>query len=307
MFILTLTGGDSGSSLSGTAVLAKNLATLEITDSAIVNNSATGIGNAVRSMGSDVIIRRAVFTGNVSVQSDAALFASTYQGNAGSVTIGQSIFALNEADNGTVTPNVFVPNTVAKVNEGQNLYDDASGNFFDQFPGTGDYLGTPDYLVTTVEDTFDHTDDVESLSLREAIDLANNDTGASEIWLPAWNFVLTRDRGTNITDTDIAYGDLDIKDSLTLRGVTGETSVSWTPGVVDDIFDLLGDFTGDGISSNDDGDVDGADYLAWSQQSGSTGGVFSADGDDDGDVDGDDLALWSNYYGNTLDIFDILV
>ena len=304
---VTLTGGDSGSSLSGTAVLAKNLATLEITDSAIVNNSATGIGNAVRSMGSDVIIRRAVFTGNVSVQSDAALFASTYQGNAGSVTIGQSIFALNEADNGTVTPNVFVPNTVAKVNEGQNLYDDASGNFFDQFPGTGDYLGTPDYLVTTVEDTFDHTDDVESLSLREAIDLANNDTGASEIWLPAWNFVLTRDRGTNITDTDIAYGDLDIKDSLTLRGVTGETSVSWTPGVVDDIFDLLGDFTGDGISSNDDGDVDGADYLAWSQQSGSTGGVFSADGDDDGDVDGDDLALWSNYYGNTLDIFDILV
>ncbi|QEG37405.1 hypothetical protein [Bythopirellula goksoeyrii] len=114
-------------------------------------------------------------------------------------------------------------------------------------------------------------------------------------------------RPSRQTRQDVLYGDLDSKESLIIRGVTGATSVAWTPGVVDAIFDLLGDFSDDGISSPYDGDVDGGYYFIWQQQNGSIGGTYSADADDDGDVDGDDLDIWSDHYNNTLDIFDIVV
>ena len=308
---VTVTGGDSGAALSGTAVLVQDQASLEIIDSAIVNNSGAGDGVAIRSQGADVVVRRSVFTNNTSTAQDAALFATKLTSYGGSVTIGQSIFALNQADSGTVTPNVWVANGVARISEGYNLYDEESGNFFNQVAQSTDYLGTTGYIVTTIEDTFDHANNNESLSVREAIDLANNDSGASKVCLPAWHFELTRDRGTNATDTDVSYGDLDITDSLVVRGISSAsgaaTNIAWRSGVTDAIFDLLGDFTGDGIASPDDGDVDGGDFFIWQQQNGSTGGIFSADADDDGDVDNDDLDIWSQYHGNTLDLFDIAV
>lgn len=165
-------------------------------------------------------------------------------------------------------------------------------------------------MVTTVEDTFDHNDNDESLSIREAIALANDtDNVTEEIWIPAWQFTLTRDRatyGVGSTDTDIAFGDLDISDSLVIRGIEGQTKVDWKAGVVDEIFDLLGDFNGDG--QTDDGLVGLADFSIWQAQNGSTGAweEFSADGDDDGDVDADDYAIWVQHYGNTLDLFDLV-
>ena len=136
---------------------------------------------------------------------------------SGSLTIGDSIFALN-GTYGTA-PNVKASTAVIKTNLGNNLYDSSAGGFFNVVSGTGDYLGTPTYVVTTVADTFDHSNDVESLSIREAIDKANTTSGAQEIWIPAWKFTLTRDRGTATTDTDVSIGDLDISDSVTVRGV----------------------------------------------------------------------------------------
>jgi hypothetical protein len=156
------------------------------------------------------------------------------------------------------------------------------------------------HVVTSIRDSFHHFDDVAALSLREAIDLANENDGTAEtVWMPAWNFVLTRERtgGVGTTDIDIAFGDLDIADSLTVRGVsTTLTTLRWRQGVVDALFDLLGDYNGNGLAGGtaDDGYVNGRDFLEWQRFS------PSADGDDDGDVDGDDLAIWQNNYGNTL-------
>jgi len=144
-------------------------------------------------------------------------------------------------------------------------------------PGSGDYLGTPTYVVTSVADTFNHADDLEALSLREAVDLANNASTPAEIWLPAWRFQLTRDRGSNATDIDVAYGDLDVKKSMTIRGVADRTHVEWKPGIVDKVFDLLGDGNNDGQA--DYNSVSSADYTIWQDQNGSTGALeqFSAD------------------------------
>lgn len=50
---------------------------------------------------------------------------------------------------------------------------------------------------------------------------------------------------------------------------------------------------------DEDGDVDGADFLAWQRGFGITSGAFLADGDanGDGDVDENDLFSWESQYG----------
>jgi hypothetical protein len=50
---------------------------------------------------------------------------------------------------------------------------------------------------------------------------------------------------------------------------------------------------------NDDGTVDGADFLAWQRGFGTTSGGTLANGDANGDgaINGDDLTIWKNQYG----------
>jgi T5SS/PEP-CTERM-associated repeat protein len=57
---------------------------------------------------------------------------------------------------------------------------------------------------------------------------------------------------------------------------------------------LAGDYNNDGL-------VDGADYVVWAKQSGLSGDDLAADGDSSGTVDDDDLAFMSKYFGNTLE------
>jgi CSLREA domain-containing protein len=153
---------------------------------------------------------------------------------------------------------------VAKTSGGGNMYDNASGGFFNTagVAQPTDFLGTPAYVVTTTADTWNNADNAESLSLREAVALANSATGAQTVWLPAWNFRLTRSRaafgGGSPTDTSVAFGDLDVTDSLSVRGVAGRTSVAWRLGVVDKVFELLGDYNNDGVAG---GGVNAADYT----------------------------------------------
>lgn len=308
---LTVSGGYGWSSPLGMAALAQNQAELEIVDSAIVNNIGYGTGVAIRSVGSDVTILRSVFTNNQGYDG-VAVWATEQGANTGSLTIGESIFALNSnwGNYTGTTPNVKAATNVVKTSLGKNLYDNGTGGFFDVVWGAGDHLGTPHYVVTTVADTFNHADNVESLSIREAVDKANTTAGVQEIWIPAWNFVLTRDRttygGGSLTDIDAAFGDLDIKESLIIRGVAERTSIAWKAGIVDEVFDLLGDYNHDG--QPDFNYVSSADYTIWQSQNGSTGDYeeFSADGDDDGDVDQDDYNIWLQNFGQALQLFDVL-
>ncbi|MEX0611801.1 MAG: hypothetical protein WD229_06755 [Pirellulales bacterium] len=161
----------------------------------------------------------------------------------------------------------------------------------------GDYIGTPDYVVTSIADTYDGSSDPVNMSIRDAIHRANITAGTQEIWLPAWNFVLTRQRTTapNLIEMNVSEGDLEIDQSLIIRGIDGSTSVAWAPeAAVDKVFELLGDY-------NSDGSVDAADYVIWQT------GNLAADGDDDGDVDGADLAVRNANFGNTLTLTGILV
>jgi hypothetical protein len=308
---LTLSNGVSW--VAGQTLYASPGSVVSITDSAIAQQLATYNGISVQVHSSDLTVRRSVFTNNKnSYASGAAIDVYGTSSAPSTLTIGESLFALNDYydyyGNPGTTYNVRVNQYVNKINEGNNLIDDAGGGFFDTTPGIGDYLGAPDYVVTSIADEFNHANDGFSLSLREAVDLANQPSGPNVIWLPAWRFTLTRDRqtygGGSPTDTDVAFGDLDIKGPLTIRGIADRTRIEWKPGVVDAVFDLLGDYSDDGL-------VNAADYTVRVDQNGSGSGtpvdweVYTADGDDDGDVDTADHTVWSTYYGSSLDLFDV--
>jgi hypothetical protein len=174
------------------------------------------------------------------------------------------------------------------------------------FTAASDYMGNVHYVVTGVADTYTHSDDDRVTSIREAIDLANTTSGAQEIWLPAWKFKLTRERNsiTQLTDMDVSFGDLDIADALTIRGVSGSTSVTWRAGAASDaVFDLLGDYNGDGITSADNGVVDSGDYVIWAASDGSTN--LQADGNDDGVVNSLDYDVYRSRFGNTLTLLNV--
>jgi hypothetical protein len=305
-----MTVANGASTQSGQVAVAANGATFEILDSAIVNHTAYASGSAILISSAHLVVSRSVFTNNdnTSILGGTAIWLTGTTAAPASVEVGESIFALNAQptyNGGTTHYAIRLSGTVTKINHGKNLYDYAGGGFFDTTPGVDDYLGTPNYVVTSAADTFNHADDLEALSLREAIDLANNATAPAEVWLPAWRFTLTLDRGANASDTDVAFGDLDVKNSVTIRGVQGRTSVAWMAGVVDKVFDLLGDYNNDGEA--DYGSVSAADYTIWQNQNGSSGGLeqFSADGDDDGDVDAADYDIWHDNYGHALDLVDV--
>lgn len=315
---LTIANGNTNTDAQ--AIKAENQATLEIINSAIVNHATGMITSAVWIQNADSTIRRSVFANNEGSgrNGGTAVYAtSTSVSTPASITIGESVFANNTQSRSSWAENVYVynPTLVTRINEGNNLVDVATGGFFDAVPGAGDHIGPVDYVVTTKADSFDHTNNDESLSLREAIDLSNQSAGQQEIWIPAWALELTRDRATygggSATDTDIAFGDLDIFDDLIIRGVSGKTSVTWKPGTADEVFDLLGDYNDDGQA--DYNNVSAADYTLWANTNGSGSGtsadweLFAADGDDDGDVDQDDYDIWAQHLGNELDLIDVAV
>ena len=124
--------------------------------------------------------------------------------------------------------------------------------------------------------------------------------------MPAWNFKLTRQSIRNFgqTDIDTAIGDLDIKESLTLRGVSASTFVARRTGTVNDaVFDLIGDFNGDGVIS-DDNTVDNVDWVIWRDTLGSTTDL-RADADDNGIIENADKSWWQANFGYTLTRIDV--
>jgi predicted outer membrane repeat protein len=302
---MTLTGGHA---VNGGAVTVRAGGQLTVTQSAFVNNVATidggvtGNGGAiyVAPTATSVSITNSVITANTSVNGGGIRSDKT------GVQIGNTIIANNIGNSGSQDVYLGVAGITFTSQGGNRLT--TTGNTGTTFTtNPSDYVGAVDYVVTGVTDTFDHADDATVRSVRDAIDTANTTAGIQEIWLPAWKFVLTRQRDTTpgATDIDIAFGDLDIHQSLVLRGVQGPTSFQWRAGIVDAYFDLIGDYNGDGIANgSDNGGVGSEDYTIWADTLGSTTDL-RADGDDNGIVAQADWTVWASHYGNTLTHFGV--
>ena len=296
---LTVTGGNS--LYVGGGIRVNGGSNLSLNKVAVVNNvTATEGGGLYADPGSTAFITNSVFTGNIAGGAGGGIkIISTAD-----IDIGTTIVVGN-FDGGTVSGTGanevgFGGTLTAFTSQGYNLFGNLPGalrtNSNDQYevPAT--------YVVTSVADTFNHLDDAFALSLREAIDRANDPAVDDHILLPAWNYLLTIERDSeSLTDTETGYGDLEIKDTLTIQRAgaplaVGVSAVNWREGVTDDVFELLGDYHTDLV-------VDQLDFVEWRNRYGGNSEI--ADGDEDTDVDLDDYALYYQNFGNELELINV--
>jgi len=87
-------------------------------------------------------------------------------------------------------------------------------------------------------------------------------------------------------------------ESFVFGAMAGEDSFG-IAGVAGFSFDVLPEAPVESADFDEDGDVDGKDFLAWQAGFGTSGGASLADGDanGDGNVDGADRALWEMQFG----------
>jgi hypothetical protein len=282
----------------GGAVRVQNGGQLNLDYSAVVGNATSrkGYGGAIYFAASGHgSITNSVITVNEADFDTGGVYladADTPE-SAGAVYVANSIIVNNSDGNATSYPDVYAGDNREFTSGGHNRLGNAATGFGvngDYFKPAGTFVH---YVVTGVADTYGSSNLV-NMSLRDAIASANNSAGGDEIWLPAWTFVLTRDRATfgqGSTDMEASFGDLDIVDSLTIRGIGGPsvpaTSVNWLTSVVaDKVFELVGDYNLDGVVNPADDSV-------------LPSGSLAADGDDNGVENGADLTVRQNNNGHT--------
>lgn len=299
---VTLTGGKArnASNENGGAIAVRG--TLHLSESALVGNETTMTGSDGGAIyfwpAGGGSITNSVITANHAVDMTGGIHLASNPPN-GTVTLTGTIVANNTDGNTSAGNDVHGNGTRVFTNGGSNRLTSGGQGFT---AVSSDYIGAVDYVVTGLGDTYDGTTDKVKMSTRDAIHQANIIAGAQEIWLPAWKFMLTRERTALPTadEMDVAQGDLEVKQSLTIRGVNGLTSVAWRAGsAADKVFELLGDYNNDGVADQSPSDVDSSDYVIWAKR------LPGADGNDDGVVDQDDHTVWTQHFGNTLMLWGV--
>jgi hypothetical protein len=302
---LSLTLGDIPNGQDGGGIRVQNGGILNLDYSAIVGNEtgSSGSGAAIYfyATGSGSI-SNSVITVNHADDTSGGVYLAGTTGTGGTVTVANTIIAKN-TDDSSSTPDIYVGANRTLDSLGNNRFTSAP-----QGPGftleSSDHVEPVDYVVTTIVDVFDGTSDPVSMSIRDSINQANITAGAQEVWLPAWAFVLTLERTaeSNMPELEISQGDLDITDSLTIRGIGTATTVGWTPGVIDRVFELVGDYNGDN-------QVTLADRTIWVDTQNSTAdpAAVTADGDDNGVVDPDDEDEYLAHSDNMFSLLNVIV
>ncbi|MEM8680349.1 MAG: CSLREA domain-containing protein, partial [Planctomycetota bacterium] len=236
---MTVAGG-STTSVGGGVLVGNggsgNRATFLATETSFVDNVATNGGGIYNHNRSNTDVRRSVFTRNQATSTSGAIHSNNLPG-LGQIVFEGLVLAQNTA---SIGPNVG-SNTAAFVNLGNNLVDitTGAGSLF-----VGDTIGTANYVVNSVADTFDPASGTRARSLREAVDLANDSGSDSSIWLAPWLFRLNR-QGTG----GESEGAIDVLGSsdLTIQGLdlgasNAQTTLDATD-LLDSVFDDIG--TGD--------------------------------------------------------------
>jgi CSLREA domain-containing protein len=185
---MTFTGGKVTTAIHGTAgggaIYSDTGSTLYVNEVAFVENvsESTGGGGAIRIGDADsvVTIHKSVFTQNVAENGVGGAIAAFGSSGNGSFTVGSTVFANNTSDT-TIYENFY--SDFALTNDGYNVLDNDPNPpvFFDYTTNGTDYLGSAEYVVTSVADTYDGDPDTVNMSLRDAIDLANDNSGDGEI------------------------------------------------------------------------------------------------------------------------------
>lgn len=218
---VTLTGADITEGTNGTsggAVWVRRTGTLRLQESAVTGNTAGGVGGGIYNAGT-LDVTDSVITKNRSGGLGGGIRA------VGMATLRNTIIANNTGRTGSIGGHDVFGHFSS---DGSNLLTSNRGS-------TGlhsDYVKNVYFVVTSIEDAFDHSDDHIALTLREAVDQENRQSGRNEIWLPAWHFKLSLDG-----DGGVEVGSIDVDNYLRLRGTSAAKTRIDATGIVDKAFD----------------------------------------------------------------------
>jgi hypothetical protein len=285
---LTVTGG---SAQTGGGVRADAGSNLELVEIAVAGNQAIDSGGGVYTAATQTTLLDSVITANSATgNSNPSSGGGLHVASQAPIAVSGTIIALNVASIGDADWFHATPASLSSL--GDNLFGSVPAALQSELDPSDLVDSSVDFVVASRIDSNRTTPASFDLSAREAVMQTNLVPGADMIWLPAWDLQLTIVRLPGL-DSDAAYGDLDVKESLTVRGVDGRTSVTWANGLVDRVFDLIGDYNRNGI-------VDSADLTIW-QNSYGYGEIsnITGDGNHDGIVDSEDYDVWFTNFGQS--------
>jgi len=246
---LTVTGADTSAEGAGFYVYRGDLSLDQV---AVINNRTTnsvGGGGILNKQGNLDVVDSVFAYNDTTANLGAIIRTWGATGFAATTTLSGNVFAKNTQSGGDLQGQIAHSVTGSTTSLGGNVSDSA-GRDFANWPNNilvhaTDYVDAsgPDHVVTSLVDTFRTTPDINRLSLREAVDLANDSVSTpEEIWLPAWTFLLTR-TGSDTGSPNVSLGDIDILDDLTILGIDdSETTVDAT-FIVDNVFEEIGTAT----------------------------------------------------------------
>lgn len=217
-----LTGADITEGTNGTsggAVWVRPTGTLYLQESAVTGNTAGGVGGGIYNAGT-LDVTDSVITNNRSGGLGGGIRAVEL------ATVRNTIIANNYRNGGLVLGSDVFGHFSS---DGSNLLTNRWGTSDFRY----DHVGNTNYVVTSIEDGFDHSDDEYSLTLREAVDKAGR---YSEIWLPAWLFRLSLEGEGGVEVGSIEVG----KYRMKIRGISSDKTIIDATGIVDQAFDDLG-------------------------------------------------------------------
>jgi predicted outer membrane repeat protein len=243
---VTLTGADISAGINGVvggAIWVRSGAVLDLKDSAVVDNTADTYGGGIYSQGT-LTISGSVITDNHVVNSSSQ--GGGIYAVSGTAAMGSSIVANNTADPSGDQDIYGVASVWTSL--GYNLLTSIRSVLVADFSQTGDLISSSvDHMITSLADVINPADNGYALTLREAVILSNSTAPDETIWMAPWGVRLLIE-GTGGAES----GDLDISDTLAIRGISSGTDQSLVDSlsIIDSAFDNLGLLTLTNVSTS---------------------------------------------------------
>lgn len=136
--------------------------------------------------------------------------------------------------------------------------------------------------------------ELDSLASFDQLDVSGTLTGGGTLEI-SLGFTPQAGDSWDLFDFNSATGSWLLTPPSPGAGLAWDTDDLFTTGVLSVVSSSLVE----NADFNDDGMVDGRDFLIWQRGFNAAGGLVDGDANDNGFVDAEDLAIWENQYGTT--------
>lgn len=168
-----------------------------------------------------------------------------------------------------------------------NIFDDG----FNLFTADGSDAMIPGGLIQESSSDIDPGDGIDTGSLHSHLLMRVDDgDGNTQTSPPSGVYMVSLQARSEGLETSEPF--IFVQRTSTVTDAVRDLAAAWADANYDTLVNgpAFGDY-------DDDGDVDGEDFLVWQRTFGNVGVSLAADGNADGVVDGDDLAIWQDTFG----------